>query len=113
MTDRLATDLCVSAAMASVKDTIGHFDWKPRNKDTASDQTPEAGIEASKVAEPAPRIITKSHFDHGFTEIVPSFSEKANSELLRWHEMFSRSPTIAQRNVRWKAINGATQVNGY
>jgi hypothetical protein len=62
--------------MASVKEAIGNFEWKSINQDAANDQIPEAGVETREGAittDPPLRTIAMSHFDHAFTEVVPSF----------------------------------------
>jgi hypothetical protein len=78
--------------MASVKDIVGNFDWKPRRTEDSgnecSTRTPEEESKAS-----ASRIITKAHFDHAFDEVAPSSAE-AFAELYHWHEKFSLNPNV-------------------
>lgn len=102
---RLA-DLCVAAAMASVKATIGPIDWSfvPKKCPQAA-----AGSKASKKKKPAApsedvdmpatvepvtvqpksptptRTLTMAHFEHAFTEVTPSFSKEGNWQLYEWH----------------------------
>jgi hypothetical protein len=79
--------------MASVKDLVGNFDWKPRRaEDSDNECSTRTSEEESKVS--APRILTKAHFDHAFAEVAPSFSAEAFAELSHWHEKFSLNPNV-------------------
>lgn len=121
LTNNRAIDLCVSAAMASVKDAIGNFDWPSRGTAVVNTKTPEDGVDTPEKqtdtsTDPTPRTITMAHFDHAFTEVVPSFSEEASSQLSRWHEKFSHSPGTARNSYPTSRkprpwMNG--KVNGY
>jgi hypothetical protein len=85
-------DLCVSAAMASVKDAINGFSWTPvipsetgasvlEQADTLSGTD---GVE-SKIHT---RTITLAHFKHAIDEVSASSSLNSHSDLYRWHGQF-------------------------
>ncbi|KAF8813043.1 AAA-domain-containing protein [Phlegmacium glaucopus] len=86
-------NLCVSAAMASVKDAIDNFTWNKSSKDTVH-PTPTNGDVASRN-----RTITMTHFSHALSEVVPSFSKNTSEELSRWHRMYSTIPNVMPRGV--------------
>lgn len=82
--DSLYSDVCVSAALASVKDAIGSFSWKNRSKDTV-----DPNGTTDEVAPVMNRRITMAHFTHALSEVPPSFSEDASEELYQWDDMYS------------------------
>jgi SpoVK/Ycf46/Vps4 family AAA+-type ATPase len=74
--------LCVSAAMASVKDSVGNFSWTSHTPFKANDvgDTPH---QASDEAQFPTRTITLNNFTHAMNEVPSSAGDL--SELLRWH----------------------------
>jgi len=85
-------NLCVSAAMASVKDTIDGFSWTPViPSETSASVLEQAdtlsatdGVE-SKIHT---RTITLAHFKHAIDEVSASSSLTSHSDLYRWHGQF-------------------------
>jgi len=85
--------LCVSAAMASVKDAVSNFSWTSHihNTSNAADNTPDQA-ETPGVSDGArfqTRKITLDNFTRAINEVPPSSSAGSHSELNRWHEQFS------------------------
>jgi hypothetical protein len=101
MVDCLAADLCVSAAMASVKDVIDNFTWDKSSKDTVH-PTPTNGCKTN-------RTITKTHFSQALSEVLPSFSEEASEELSRWHEIYSTTPNVVPQGANDDADDDANE----
>jgi len=109
--------LCVSAAMASVKDSIGNFSWTSHIPSSASD-TPDqiSGEDQSKFCT---RTITLNNFEHAINEVPPSSSAGSHSELLRWHDQFSCKRTLDKQKKEQVAdlivqkVKGANDLNNY
>jgi len=109
--------LCVSAAMASVKDSIGNFSWTSHIPSGASD-TPDqiSGEDQSKFRT---RTITLNNFEHAINEVPPSSSAGSHSELLRWHDQFSCKRTLDKQKKEQvvdpivQKVKGANDLNNY
>jgi hypothetical protein len=93
--------------MAAMKEAIGEPNWKSLRKykhldsDSEADES-ETSIgaeEASKgdesqaaddpqaTPETRPiRVVTKAHFSHALEKILPSFSERAQAQMYKWHK---------------------------
>jgi len=78
-------NLCVSAAMASVKEAVGDFSWTPKT-------APESN--ADTLSKIRTRTITLAHFTHAINEVHPSSSASSYWELRRWHDQFGRNKTF-------------------
>jgi len=96
--------LCVSAAMASVKDAVGDFSWTSHipDKPNATDDQAEALDEAQFHT----RTITLDNFTHAINEVPPSSSAGSHSERNRWHEQFGRKRTLDNPSGPKPQING-------
>lgn len=67
----ISVDLCVSAALEAVNESI---------------LAPPAPVDVKPESEPrALRLITQAHFARALQLIAPSFSAEANAELYGWH----------------------------
>jgi len=89
-------NLCVSAAMASVKDAVGWTSMMPPKDNTDIIETPAVadGVE-SKIQT---RTITLAHFMHALDEVSASSSEGSHSELHLWHDRFGHKGTLDNKN---------------
>ncbi|KAF8986903.1 P-loop containing nucleoside triphosphate hydrolase protein [Cyathus striatus] len=95
-------NLCVSAAMASVKDAVGKIDWnlmsslprkQPKKSDTQNVQAEkphaddsESGVNVAK-EKMKTRTVKMVHIRQAMKEVAPS-SVGSHRELYRWHESF-------------------------
>ncbi|KIJ24464.1 hypothetical protein M422DRAFT_194656 [Sphaerobolus stellatus SS14] len=86
-------NLCVSAAMQSLKQAIGDVNWNTLKKNRGS-KTNGANDEESEKREAQEKInsrtLTMAHFAHAMEEISPSSSSDNHSELRRWHQQFNK-----------------------
>jgi hypothetical protein len=107
-------DLCVSAVLAAVKETIGKPDWESIRKHThlkpepksetpsaeqkaeSNESQPNGGSQITPESKAPTRVITKAHFMHALEEILPSFSDKAKVEMHRWHKANSSGPKTSR-----------------
>ncbi|KAF9001476.1 hypothetical protein BDQ17DRAFT_1358254 [Cyathus striatus] len=112
-------NLCVFAAMASVKEALGTFSWKvPKSKDEEKkgdekqgdeksdekkdekkddekkddEQTMETEAAKERISK---RIMKMSHFLQAMNEVPASSTSGSHSELRRWHEQFGKKSPIA------------------
>jgi SpoVK/Ycf46/Vps4 family AAA+-type ATPase len=92
-----ALALCVSAAMASVKDSVGDFSWTSHLPGNSSGE-PQSKFHT--------RTITLNNFAHAINEVPPSSSAGSHSELLRWHDQFVRKRTLDNSGGEKPQING-------
>jgi len=95
--------LCVSAAMASVKDSFGNFSWTshiPSGAGETRDQVSDSEFRT--------RTITLNNFEHAMNEVPPSSLAGSHSELRRWHDQFSRRTLDKQSDVK-PQINGHSE----
>ncbi|KIM85875.1 hypothetical protein PILCRDRAFT_328379 [Piloderma croceum F 1598] len=95
-------NLCVSAAMASVKDAVGDFNWTSKispkyNADTTG-QTETPAVADGAESKIQTRTITLAHFMHALNEVSASSSEGSHSELRLWHDRFGSKGSLANRN---------------
>jgi len=100
--------LCVSAAMASVKDSFGNFSWTshiPSGDGETRDQVSESEFRT--------RTITLNNFEHAMNEVPPSSLAGSHSELRRWHDRFSRKRTLDKHSDVKPQINGHSENRTY
>ncbi|KIM76317.1 hypothetical protein PILCRDRAFT_12910 [Piloderma croceum F 1598] len=104
--------LCVSAAMASVKDSVDNFSWTSHIPSSGTGGTPDqvSGEAQSKLHT---RTITLNNFAHAMNEVPPSSSAGGHSELLRWHDQFGRKGTLDKRSGAKPQINGHPETRTY
>jgi len=97
--------------MASVKDSFGNFSWTLHIPSGAND-TPDqiSGEDQSKFRT---RTITLNNFTHAISEVPPSSSAGGHSELLRWHDQFSRKRTLDKPSGTKPQINGHSERHTY
>jgi len=97
--ENLTLDLCVSAAMASVKDAVG---WTsitpPRGNADRTDQIETPAVADGVESKIQTRAITPAHFMHALDEVSASSSEGSHSELRRWHDRFGHKGTLGNRD---------------
>src|SRR6266545_3221207 len=104
-TELHSSDLCVAAVLAAVKDVIGNPDWASLRKRISADKVKDSyptQVEDKKEGQkepfpsapspqPATRVITKANFKQALEQVFPSYSEKAQDMLYKWHEKHSPS----------------------
>ncbi|KAK7062839.1 hypothetical protein VNI00_000334 [Paramarasmius palmivorus] len=87
-------NLCVSAAMEGLKDSIGGlgrssaFDFDGRS--TAAAAADKSNHEEKPI--PPQRIIRMDHFWRAFTQVTASFTFEGNKELYEWHQKYGSNP---------------------
>ncbi|RDB26753.1 ATPase family AAA domain-containing protein 1 [Hypsizygus marmoreus] len=79
-------NLCVSAAMESVKEMIGVVQWNPKERDEQFGQGSD--VTAKQRHNWDPRVVRLKHFQHAFTQVLATSTPKSHVELRKWHERF-------------------------
>ncbi|RDB26757.1 putative AAA domain-containing protein C16E9.10c [Hypsizygus marmoreus] len=88
-------NLCVSAAMASLKDMIGTIQWNPNvNAD-------ESRTSKTTQSEWGLRAIKEKHFQFAFTEVLASSTTQSHSKLYKWHEHYGGQKKATGKVARW------------
>jgi hypothetical protein len=107
--------LCVSAATASVKDSVDNFSWTSHIpcESSGTAGTPIkylVKLNRNSVLEP---LHTLNDFAHAVNEVPLSSSAGGHSELLRQHDQFGRKRTLDKRNGAKPQINGHPEARAY
>ncbi|KAF8992623.1 P-loop containing nucleoside triphosphate hydrolase protein [Cyathus striatus] len=111
-------NVCVSAAMASVKEAIGIFTWEPiKSKDVpkAGDDSTPGGAQGDEETKKSnekidKRTVKMCHLMAALAEVSGSLSNSSTgqSELQRWHSQFG-----AGASSRPSYVAGHTRPGGY
>ena len=97
--------------MASVKDSFGNFSWTSHIPSGAG-ETPDQ-VSAKTRSEFRTRTIASNNFAHAINEVPPSSLAGSHSELLRWHDQFSRKKTLDKHSDVKPQINGHSEKRTY
>ena len=98
--------------MASVKDSFGDFSWTSQTPSASSTPDQVSGEAQSKLH--GTRTITLGNFEHAIDEVPPSSAAGGHSELLRWHDQFSRKSTLNKCTTSSSTSDAKQpQINGH